>query len=264
MPELTRVNPATATEPEVRKLLHELSALVRRHQAARLANDAVAFGIEHGKVSASKAREILDRDRDRQAERRAIEELRALYRALNLDTNQGSQALDVVAGGGQQGVGVIPILAVAGVAAGALTLTSLFTYLTEREERIQAQVTGTRPGLLETLFGGPQGNLVKLAGIGLLGYLGYQWWQRRQLGTAPTMLRNPCGGCQHNPASAEPDPEEIAGAWLCHHRLGTPSPTRHELNLPGVEDYLITMLMEDEHPDQPRHEVFQAFYRARG
>jgi len=178
-------DPEKLDEKQVQELLDYLAELVKQHHQLRLANDAVAFGAAKGKVPPEKAREVIKKERDKAKEAEAIAELKKLYAALNLEIKNGPDELKKKEDGG--GMGVFPVLAIAAIAGGALTLTSLFTYLTEREQRIQTEVTGQSGGFLDNLLTGQTGTLVKVGGLGLLAYFGWKWWQERE----GKGLRNP-------------------------------------------------------------------------
>jgi|GEM_PF-4605026 len=172
MPDIENVS-----ESDVQALLAYLADLIDRHQIVRMKNDAIVFGTRKGKVPASVARTIIDQQRDRDAEAEAMNELRKLFRSLNLDFNNGPPALRSPA---QAGLSGIPIVALAAITGGALTLTTLFTYLTEREERIQRELGGG--GSLLDMIGlsGNSLTLLKIGGLAAAAWFGYQWWQEYQ------------------------------------------------------------------------------------
>ncbi len=156
------------TKEDAERMLKKLREAIDAYHNVRRANDAIAFGLEKGKVSSKEAKSILDQGRDRATEDEAVAKLRDIYRMLQGENpeNIGRSGPDILKNGlGIVYAGVIPIAALIG---GTVSLIGYFQYKTAQENRMHAEITGGASGIGWT-------QMLMIGGVAVGAYYGWKY-----------------------------------------------------------------------------------------
>jgi hypothetical protein len=172
-----------AQEAQVR--LGQLQAAIAKFNKERLKTEAFSRGLKPCRVPPDRVAAAIEALRDRRAEEEAARQLADLQRLmLGRDPTPSEAASGVAAG--MSGAWLVPGV-VAGVAAGAWVLTSIFNYLASHEQRIQRELN---PGAVTTTD--IMGWVMPAAVVGGLLVGGYY------------LLRDPLGGLLGGKSKAPP------------------------------------------------------------
>ena len=128
--------------PEVRRALDDLRKSINSFHGARLRTNEARLGLVRTKVPTAEAAQIIAAWRDPRMEEEAVQELRAfLSMLLSREPTTAEMEQGPPAG---ESLGILPLIAIPLIIGGAATLSTLFGYLREREETVQAQLGVTQ------------------------------------------------------------------------------------------------------------------------
>ena len=211
-----QIDPALARNAQ-RQLLSLRQAIDAFHKARQTTNEAIA-GMRKASYPPQELAQRVASMRSSEMEQRAVEELREVMRwTLQREPNEHEMRAGPAQDGSLGFLPAIPIataaVVLAGVAGGAWTASSLFGYLTEREERMQAELGIRRNDFGDTIRR-VQILAIPVLALSAAGVVGYYYWKSKKGAEAALEQAETTVAQRHVPAQRAylPPPSQVPTA----------------------------------------------------